>query len=1058
MLAPLPFIPTQLPTPTAPPLVGARSLALSPDGSRLAFSYQGDVWVAPAKGGRAVPITNHVEMDDNPIWSPDGQYVAFASNRSGNWDVYVVPSDGGTTRRLTWYSGSDIPSDWSPDGKTILLKGNRDSNLNGIMTLDVATGRTKQVFVDMMPVGSPHYTADGKGIVYTRFGFPWVRPRYEGSAASQLWKYDVSTGTRTPIRKTGLQHLWPNVAPDGRVVCVTVSEKTPSSSPLNRPIPKIVDNVDRTPNVYAIGGSAKRLTDFVGEGARFLTVAAKAPVAAFERDGDVYIMPLGGKPTKVSLTASLDDKTTQEERLVLTSGVTDFSLSPKADALAFVVRGEIWSVPVKKGTGPNANDAEQLTDWAGLDEQPVWTPDGAALFFVSDREGPARLFRMDAKTKEARAISTSGDVADVRLTPDKTKISFWQTGADGGVYTVPVGGGTPTKVLSQPGQNPASYDWSPDGRYVAYLNVLRRSGYYYWDSTSDLFVLDTTTGKSTNVTKLSATHGAPKWSPDGKYIYLRSDRDGDGLYAVALKPEDVVSTELELKYAKPTSPVKVEIEWDGIEDRIRKLSDAQPNGIEVDPQTGDIWYVQNGEIWKTSYAGEDATQVTSGGGAPAATPPGPPRRRGAPSAPAGAGPVAGFVFSADGNQIVFLRGGAMNLMEIRKPGNPVSGVAFRADWMHDLRGERRAAYEQFWRGFNRGFYDPNFHGRDWTALKARYEKFLPSVGHRNEMATVLNMLVGNLESSHSEVGAGPGNPRSEQSAHLGFTYDYGYSGPGIKIKDVPKGTPGSYPKTKLNPGEIVTKINGKPAELGESLYREVLNEQTGREIALTVQGSDGKTREVKYRAISPGAFGDLVFRNLLEARRKHVEERSGGKLTYAHIAGMGEAELRRFNQQVWERAADKQGLIIDVRNNGGGNTSDRIIDVLERQPNSYYQLRDEAPILGPGQALALPMVVMMGETSYSNAEMFPAAMKARNLATLVGMPTPGYVIYTYGFPLIDGTNARMPSTGAFTLGGENLEDNGRQPDVKVDITPEQYLRGEDPQLDAAIDVLMKKVK
>ncbi len=397
-------------------------------------------------------------------------------------------------------------------------------------------------------------------------------------------------------------------------------------------------------------------------------------------------------------------------------------------------------------------------------------------------------------------------------------------------------------------------------------------------------------------------------------------------------------------------------------------------------------------------------------------------------------------------------------MDIRRPGNPVTGVAFRADWNHDLRGERQAAYEQFWRGFNRGFYDANFHGRDWPALKTRYAKFLPSVGHRNEMATVLNMLVGNLESSHSEVSPAPGNPRSQSSAHLGFTFDYAYSGPGIKVKDVPKGTPGSYAKTKLNPGEVVTKINGKPAEIGEALYRDVLNEQTGREVTLTVQGADGKTRDVKYRAISGGEFNAIVFRNLLEARRQRVEERSGGKLTYAHIAGMGEGELRRFNQQVWERAADKKGLIIDVRNNGGGNTSDRIIDVLERQPNSYYQLRDEAPILGPGQALALPMVVMMGETSYSNAEMFPAAMRARKLATLVGMPTPGYVIYTYGFPLIDGTSARMPSTGAFTLEGKNLEDNGQQPDIKVDITVDQYLRGEDPQLDAAIDALMKKVK
>ncbi len=1067
MLASLPYLPaltSQLPSPTAPPLIGARSLALSPDASRLAFSYQGDVWTVPAKGGRAVPVTNNVEMDDNPVWSPDGQYIAFASNRSGNNDVYIVPSEGGPTTRLTWYTGSDVPSDWSADGKTILLAGKRDSSLNGVMTIDVATGKTRQIFLDMMSVGSPRFTPDGKGVLYQRFGFPWTRPRYEGSQASQLWRYDLATGARTRVADTGFQHLWPGLTEAGRMLCVTVGEKTPSSSPLGKSIGKWVDNVKRTPNVYAVDGKGgqNRLTEFVGEGPRFLTVAEKAPLAAFEVDGDVYTMGLdGGKPEKIALRATLDDKTSQEERLTLTNGVTDATLSPKGDTFAFVVRNELWTVPVKKGTGPNANDATQLSDWAGLDEQPLWAPDGKGLYFVSDRNGPSRLFRMDVTTKAVTPVSLGGDVADVRLTPDKTKVSFWQTGADGGIYTVPVAGGTPTRVLSQPGQGSAPYDWSPDGRYVAYLNVLRRSGYYYWDSTTDVFILDATTGKSTNVTRLSANHGAPKWTPDGRYLLMRSDRDGDGLYAIALQPEATVAAEVEMKYAAPTAPVKVEIDYTAIDQRIRKLNDQAPDGIEVDRQTGDIWFLAGGDLWKAPFSGENPQRVVqaSGDATPASTEP--PRRRNFPGglgAAAGSGPVQGFVFSDDGNAIVYLRGGTMNVMNVRRPGNPNETVAFRADWTHDLKAERKAAYDQLWRAYNRGFYDPNFHGRDFPALRQRYVKFLPSVGHRNEMATVLNMMIGELESSHSEVSAGPGNPPSQSSAHLGFTWDPNYSGPGLKVKEVPVGTPGSFAKTKLTPGEIVTKVNGKTVQADEALYRDVLNEQTGREVTLTVQGADGKERAVKYRAMSPAAFGAVVFQNLLEARRQHVEARSGGKLTYVHIAGMGEAELRRFNQQVWEQTPEKQGLIIDVRNNGGGNTSDRIIDVLERQPNAYYQLRDEAPLLGPGQALALPMAILMGETSFSNAEMFPAAMKARKLATLVGMPTPGYVIYTGGLRLVDGTNARMPGTGAFTLEGENLEDNGRQPDVKVDITPEQYLRGEDPQLDAAIDVLMKKTR
>ena len=1090
MLAPSALLARQLPTPTAPPLIGARSLALSPDGTRLAFSYQGDVWTASVKGGRAVPVTNNVEMDDSPVWSPTGDYLAFASNRSGNNDLYVVPSEGGPTKRLTWYTGSDVPSDWSSDGKTILLVGKRDSSLNGIMTIDVATGRTKQIFLDMMGVGSPRFTPDGKGILYQRFtSFAWTRPRYQGSGASQLWRYDLATGKRSPVADTGFQHLWPNLTEAGRVLCVTVGEKTPSSSPLNHPIGKWVDSVKRTPNVYAVDGKGgeNRLTEFVGEGPRFLTVAEKAPVAAFERDGDVYTMGLnGGKPERIALRATLDDKTTQEERLTLTNGVTDMALSPKGDTLAFVARNEIWTVPVKKGKGPNADDATQITQWAGTDGQPLWSPDGKTIYFVSDRSGPSRLFRIDLATMKVEPVSTGGDIADARLTPDRTKVSFWQTGASGGLYTVPVTGGAPTRVLSLPGESVGTYDWSPDGRYVAYLDVLRRSGYYYWESTSDVFVLDTTTGRSVNVTRLSANHAAPKFTPDGRYLLMRSDRAGapgaggngaaGGLYAIALQAQDAPTEEIEMKYVAPEGTPKVAIDFDGIDRRIRKLNDQAPDAIDVDKATGDVWFLSDGDLWRAPYSGENPQKVTDAtpAAANAPAPQGPPRRRGFPGATAatpGTGPVQAFAFSDDGNQIVYLRGGTMNVMGIHRPrregmdataarptdyvGTPVT---FRADWTHDLRAERQAAFEQIWRAYNRGFYDPNFHGRDWPAIKDRYEKFLPSVGHRNEMATVLNEMIGELESSHSEVSPGPGNPPSQTSAHLGFLWDPNYDGPGIKVKEVPANAPPSYAKSRLSPGDLVEKIDGKDVRVDEALYRDVLNEQAGREVTLLVKNPAGVERTVRYRAITPAAFGAIVFDDLLEARRKRVEARSGGKLAYVHIAGMSEPELRRFNQQVWEMTPGKSALIIDVRNNGGGNTSDRIIDVLEREPNAYYQARDEAPILGPGQALALPMALLMAETSFSNAEMFPAAMKARHLATLVGMPTPGYVIYTGSLRLVDGTNARMPGTGSFTLEGENLEDNGRQPDVKVDITPEQYLRGEDPQLDAAVDVLMRKVR
>jgi C-terminal processing protease CtpA/Prc len=412
----------------------------------------------------------------------------------------------------------------------------------------------------------------------------------------------------------------------------------------------------------------------------------------------------------------------------------------------------------------------------------------------------------------------------------------------------------------------------------------------------------------------------------------------------------------------------------------------------------------------------------------------------------------------DGNQFSFLRNGSLNLVNLRNNQFPVTTVGFRADWTRDVLAERMAAFDQFWRIYNLTFYDSNFHGRNWAEIRERYRPLLSSVGHRNEMATVLNMMVGELEASHAEVGSAPGNPRSQSTAHLGFEFDYSHSGIGVKIGKVPARSPGSFARTRLNSGEFIVAINGQDVRLDQNLFR-LLNDQAGREVTLLVNSTPSKigARTVKYRALDFGAWVDLNYRNQISARRAFVDQRSGGRLAYLHIAGMGGGNLRDFNLEAWEEIQGKEGAIIDVRENGGGNIADTLLDILERSPQMRYLPRDRRETMGPGTSWGKPTIVMHAESSLSNAEMFPAAMKARGLATLVGMPTPGYVIYTYGGSLVDGTSIRQPSTGVFRLDGTPTENLGQQPDIRVDWPYEDWLAGKDPQLERAVQEGLRKL-
>lgn len=1030
------LMPGQLPPAKPHTFTGARSLALSADGKNLAFTYRGDIWVVPSEGGRAIALTSNIEMDDNPIWSPDGKWIAYATDRNGNWDIYAVPVEGGQTVRLTYSSSTEIPSSWT--GNTITMAAGYEKGAAGIYTLDVENLRLGEVFITNFRLADPVMSPDGKRMVFTHKAmFGWERARYEGSGAAQLWTINPDGSNRKLLRSTSFQHLWPQFGSDSNsIYSVTVTEKTPSSRKLTEKPPMNVDNVNRTPNVYEIAanGSARRMTNFVGgSGTRFLTVARASNLMAFENEGKVYTMTAGNQPKPIVISGSVDPKGQELDRQIITSGVASAALSPDGKTVAFDVRRELFSVPVTKGKGPNGADAKQLTDYAGTDTSPLYSPDGKTLFFISDRDGANSIFTMDVATGQIKPFyKAPNEVQSLEITPDDKHIAFWENGRQGGYMTIPIEGGTPTKHIDKPYALPVAF--SPDMKYLAYTKPLINSGFKPWENTSNVWVKELATGNEVNVTKLNSNDTNPAWSADGKYLYFTSNRGPSGIFVIPAQPEDASQTELELKYEKTEGTPTVNFDFTNPDRRIRLFVNGATAPIESDPTNGDLYYLQGNEIFKVNYSGESPSQISRGGIQVTAT------------------------FNKDYSQIFTVQNGNPTLINVRRPGYPAQNVEFRADWTRDVNAERKAAFHEFWRTYNNQFYDEFFHRRDWAGIRDRYEPLLDSVAHRREMADVLNMMVAELEASHAEVSPSGGGNRSESTATVGVTYDYSHNGMGVKIKEVPKNTPGSFAKTQLKPGEFIMKVNGQSVRLDQNFLR-LLNNESGRDITLHVNDKptmDG-AREVKFRAMSSGQLRNIITENRTEWRRKYVEELSGGKVTYVHIAGMGGGNLRTFNAEMWEYVQGKEGVIIDVRENGGGNIADILIDILERKLHMRYVPRDGDEIPGPGQLWDKPTVVMHSETSFSNAEMFPATMKTLGLAKLVGMPTPGYVIYTYGGVLVDGTPIRLPSTGVYRVDGTPLENMGEQPDIKIDIDPDQYFRNEDPQLKRAVEEVLRQM-
>ncbi len=1064
-LAVLAFAPSFLSPAAALEPFGARHPALSPDGSQLAFSWRGDIWVAAAAGGAARQLTNHLAYEAQPRWSPDGRELAFMSDRNGNADLFVVAAAGGVPERLTTHSDYDELYDWSADGKTLYFGSNRESREFLLYAVPRAGGRPVRVVHDQ--AWSARLSPDGQWIAYVRGYTEWWRRGYRGPASRDIWLRRASGGPSLHLIDWPGDDDLPHWSGDGRALFFQ-SEREDGVKNLWRQ-----DLRAEGGDLRAAGAPAQitRLADDMG----FLSVSRDGRFATYESAGRLWVVPTaGGTPVSPAIDCPGDDKANAVTRRVLDAGATEYAFAPGEKQLAFVVEGELYAGLVREG---ELKDCMRITETAAREKDIAWLDD-KSLLFVSDREGGEDIYVMRSTDKEEPRLGRSRYRETQRLTSDTAtefqpqpspdgKTILYRKGT-GWLWAMAPDGGGQRRLVDEPVV--LHCDWSPDSKWLAYSTTNHGSA-------EDIFIVDAA-GKTApvNVSSHPNDDFHPLWSGDGKRLAWAS-RTQDGYYSVkylwltraeAEKTKSQREREEEAEEDKEAATdakddgddkkdkddkkaeepaVTVKIDWDDLPARTRTVATLRGYYWDYDQSPDGKHYALRSDLlegamdlWTVDWDGDNLRRLTAGGADPDR-----------------------LLWSEDSESVRYISGGRIN--EIADdPEGETKTYGFSVPITVDGAARRAQKFDEAWRRLGDGFYDEHYHGADWQALRAKYAPLAAAAVTHADFKDVLKRLFGELNASHLGSWGGPkDNQGDDATGLLGFTPDDAYTGPGLRVARVLARGPLDREETRVAVGEVILAIDGHEIAPGEDYYP-LLGHKAGEEVDLLIAaaGPKGKTRTI---TVEPRAsVWELDYRQWMDETRALVDKASGGRIGYLHMAAMGDEDWPRFLEDLFARAHGKDGLILDVRDNNGGSIHDQVLTVLSRQPYVYSKNRGKRE----GQFDAIerwdrPIVLLTNERSYSDGEIFPWGFHALGLGRIVGMPTFGAVIGTNNVPLIDGTVFRIPSTGWWRRNpdgsiGSSLENDPVQPDLRVPAVPEEALAGRDAQVEAGVAECLRMIE
>ncbi|MEO1051040.1 MAG: S41 family peptidase [Bacteroidota bacterium] len=1041
-----------------------RTPSISPDGTTVAFSYQGDIWKMPINGGEPRRLTIHEAHEINPIWSPDGQSIAFTSNRWGNSDIYTTSKDGGAPFRVTYHSSNDVLSDWAKNN-AILFSSSRayrqiewDSEIHSVS----ASGGTPVRYLDAigeMASMSPN----GNLVAFVRGSCRISREDYKGPADMEVWIYNVKTEQYTRITENETNDYMPRWADDNTLFFIGVS-----SGRYNLHSFKI--NGDGTAQ-----GTPTALTSYKDEGVRHFDV--KNNVAVFERDTRIYKMSVGGTPQAMSIDIKADYRFDPIEKRTFSNGINNYRVSPNNKLVAMVIRGEVFV----KENDKEKRRAVNISNHAYRDQGVAWIND-STLLFTSDRNGQYDLYLAKSgdpnktdifktlKYELVRLTKTDENEFSPVISPDKKKVVFRR--GRGKLLTADIEDGKlkNEKVLLDGWSTPSGVSWSPDSKWLSYaISDLTFNSDIYIHAADN-------SQKPVNVSMHPRRDRSPFWSEDGSKLAFVSNRNNgdDDIWFVWLKREDWEKTQRDRdegyyfdseekkegngngngkgKKGKKKEVKPIQIDFADIHDRLRQVTSRPGNeGAPVVSKDGERIYftagsdVSNGrDLYSVKWNGRETKELTKGGQNP-----------------------YGISLEPTGNALYILKRGSLSKLDAKS--GKATPLSHSAKMSIDHQQEREQVFEEAWSALNEGFYDPDFHGQNWKELKKKYKQWAMAASTSQDFYYICNLMLGQLNASHMGlIGGNDEKTQRESTGRLGI--EVAPEKGGVKVTHIVPYTPADRVKSKLYVGDVITAVNGQKMASNTNFYG-LLADETDDQVLLEVKGTDGKSREVVIRPSR--SINNQLYEEWIKEKQELTEKYSNGRLGYIHIRGMNLPSFERFERELMASGLGKDGIVIDVRYNGGGWTTDYLMAVLNVKQHAYTIPRGAAKSLDenkdfnqfypyserlPLSAWTKPSIAMCNESSYSNAEIFSHAYKTLGIGTLVGMPTFGAVISTGGQGLLDGSFVRMPFRAWYVKAtGENMENGPAVPDVIIDNPPASRAKGEDAQLKKSVELLLQQI-